>query len=100
MKKFINGLLALMLLVFAGVSTTSCSDEDYNTDQYQKGVHLNVFGPSPVMRGGQLRFLGSNLDQVAQVIIPGVDPITNIEVIASGVPSEIRVTVPKDGPEP
>ena len=100
MKKFINGLLALILLVFAGVSTTSCSDEDYNTDQYQKGVHLNVFGPSPVMRGGQLRFLGSNLDQVAQVVIPGVDPITNIEVVASGVPSEIRVTVPKDGSEP
>lgn len=100
MKKFINGLIAIVLLLCSGVCTTGCSDDDYNTDQYQKGVHLNVFGPSPVMRGGQLRFLGSNLDQVAQVVIPGVDPITNIEVVTSGIPSEIRVTVPKDGSEP
>jgi hypothetical protein len=52
------------------------------------------------MRGGQLRFLGSNLDQVAQVQIPGVPAITAIEVIQAGVPSEIRVTVPHDGPIP
>ena len=52
------------------------------------------------MRGGILRFLGSNLDQVTSIVIPGVDPVTDIEVVQAGVPSEIRITVPKDGPEP
>lgn len=83
-----------------GLSLTACSEDDLDTNQYQKGVHLNVYGPQPVMRGGQLRFLGSNLDQIAQVLIPGCEPITNIEVVKAGLPSEIRVTLPKDGPEP
>ena len=50
------------------------------------------------MRGGQLRFIGSNLDQIREVIIPDGISITNIQVVSAGVPSEIRVTVPKDGP--
>lgn len=89
----------LLAIALTGLSLTACSEDDLDTNQYKGGVSLNVYGPQPVMRGGTLRFLGSNLDQIAQVKIPGVDPITNIEVIKSGVPSEIRVTVPKDGPE-
>lgn len=89
----------LIAIALTGLSLTACSEDDLDTNQYKGGVSLNVYGPQPVMRGGMLRFLGSNLDQIAQVKIPGVDPITNIEVIKSGVPSEIRVTVPKDGPE-
>lgn len=88
------------MVTLIGLSLTSCSDDDLKTGQYGGGVQLNVFGPSPVMRGGTLRFIGSNLDQINQVLIPGVSPITNIEVVKSGVPSEIRITVPKDGPEP
>ena len=99
MKK-INHILALLVVALMGLSLTACSEDDLDTNQYQKGVHLNVYGPQPVMRGGQLRFLGSNLDQIAQVLIPGCEPITNIEVVKAGLPSEIRVTLPKDGPEP
>lgn len=99
MKK-IKNILALLVVALMGLSLTACSEDDLDTNQYQKGVHLNVYGPQPVMRGGQLRFLGSNLDQIAQVLIPGCEPITNIEVVKAGLPSEIRVTLPKDGPEP
>ena len=99
MKK-IKNILALLVVALMGLSLTACSEDDLDTNQYQKGVHLNVYGPQPVMRGGQLRFLGSNLDQIAQVLIPGCEPITNIEVVKAGFPSEIRVTLPKDGPEP
>lgn len=99
MKK-INHILALLVVALMGLSLTACSEDDLDTNQYQKGVHLNVYGPQPVMRGGQLRFLGSNLDQIAQVLIPGCEPITNIEVVKAGFPSEIRITLPKDGPEP
>ena len=99
MKK-IKNILALLVVALMGLSLTACSEDDFDTNQYQKGVHLNVYGPQPVMRGGQLRFLGSNLDQIAQVLIPGCEPITNIEVVKAGFPSEIRITLPKDGPEP
>lgn len=81
-----------------GLSLTACSEDDLDTNQYQQGVHLNVYGPQPVMRGGQLRFLGSNLDQISRIQIPGCDEITNIEVVKAGIPSEIKITVPKDGP--
>ncbi|MBR1463899.1 MAG: hypothetical protein IJ604_11085 [Prevotella sp.] len=99
MKKYYNIFTMLVIALVAGLSLTACSEDDLDTNQYQQGVHLNVYGPQPVMRGGMLRFLGSNLDQVASVTIPGVPPITSIEVIKSGIPSEIRVQVPKDGPE-
>ena len=99
MKK-IKNILALLVVALMGLSLTACSEDDLDTNQYQKGVHLNVYGPQPVMRGGQLRFLGSNLDQIAQVLIPGCEPITNIEVVKAGLPCEIRITLPKDGPEP
>lgn len=98
MKKIFNisALLAMCLMILAG-----CQEEMVSTDQYaEDGVTLKAFGPSPVMRGGELRFLGTNLDKVVEVLIPGVDPITEITVVKSGIPSEIRVTVPKDGPEP
>ena len=100
MKK-IYSLYTLLVMALLGLSLTACSSEDdLDTNQYKGGVALNVYGPSPVMRGGQLRFLGSNLDQVNEVIIPDGISVTNIQVVQAGVPSEIRVTVPKDGPVP
>ena len=99
MKKIYN-VFTLLAVAFVGLSLTACSSDDLDTQQYKEGVSLNVYGPSPVMRGGQLRFLGSNLDQIREVILPENISITNIEVIQAGTPSEIRVTVPKDGPVP
>jgi len=98
MKK-IKNIFALLVVALVGLSLTACSEDDLDTNQYQGGVGLSAYGPNPVMRGGTLRFVGSNLDQIASIQIPGVSAITNFEVIKSGIPSEIRVTVPKDGPE-
>lgn len=98
MKKYYN-IFTLLVVALVGLSLTACSEDDLDTNQYQQGVYLNVYGPSPVMRGGMLRFLGSNLNNVVSVTLPGCSPITNIEVIQAGVPSEIRIQVPKDGPE-
>ena len=81
MKNYIFSFLTLLAIALSGLSLTSCNEDDLVTNQYQKGVALNVFGPSPVVRGGTLRFLGSNLDMVTQVIIPGVDPITDIDQV-------------------
>ena len=90
----------VLLSCLMAVGLTACSDDDLSTNQYQQGVHLNVFGPSPVMRGGSVHFYGSNLDQVKQVIIPGMDPVTNYEVIKAGIPSEIVVILDKEKPQP
>ena len=100
MKKYFFNILMLFAVGLAGLSMAACSEDDLDTNQYRSGVSLNAWGANPLMRGGVLRFVGSNLDQIAQVKVPGVDPITNIEVVKAGVPSEIRITVPKDGPVP
>jgi hypothetical protein len=97
MKKLSQLFLLMVTLL---LSFSSCGDDDLDTNQYSGGISLNVYGPNPCTRGGVLRFVGSNLDQIASVSIPGVDAITNFEIKRSGVPSEIWVTVPKDGPEP
>lgn len=100
MMKKINTLWTLMLVASLLLGLSACDGEDnLSTNQYSGGVSLNVFGPSPVVRGGTLRFFGSNLDQIVQVVIPGVNAIEDIEVVKSGIPSEIRVQVPIEGPE-
>ena len=77
MKK-IKNIFSLLVVALAGLLLTACSKDDLGTNQYQGGVSLNVYGPSPVMRGGQLRFLGSNLDQIREVIIPDGISITKV----------------------
>lgn len=78
----------------------SCTKRELDTAQYSdSAVTLASFGPNPVMRGGQLRFFGSNLQEIVEVNVPGVPAITSIEVVASGKTSEIRVTLPVEGPE-
>lgn len=92
-----NRLSVLLLagaLFLTGVSFTSClKGDDVDTNQYTGGISLNVFGPSPVPRGGELRFLGSGMNQVTAVVIPGCAEITDIKVISD---TEIRVTVPQE----
>lgn len=92
-----NKLSVLFLagaLLMTGVSFTSClKGDDVDTNQYTGGISLNVFGPSPVARGGELRFLGSGMDQVTAVWIPGSGDVTDIRVISD---TEIRITVPQD----
>ena len=97
MKNF-KYIYTLLVMALVGLSLTACSEDNLDTNQYKGGISLNAYGPNPVMRGGTLRFVGSNLDQVASIQIPGVTPITNYETVKAGIPSEIRVTVHKDGP--
>lgn len=94
MKKLIS-ILSIGLLLF-----TACQQEVLDTNQYSSSeVKLVSFGPNPVMRGATLCFYGSNLDKVGAVEVPGVAPITDIEVVKSGNPSEIRVQLPAEGTE-
>ena len=88
--------LAGLLLTGSGISFTSCQGDDVDTNQFTGGISLNVFGPCPVARGGELRFIGSGMNQVTAVSIPGCADITDIQVISD---REIRVTVPQEAEE-
>ena len=65
---------------------TACEkDED-------SAVTLDAFGPTPVLRGETIRFIGSNLNRVTAVVFPD-----NIEVApAVASPGEITAVVPQD----
>lgn len=97
-KTSIISALALVCLAVLGLS--GCKHEELDTEQFSDSqVRMLGFAPNPVARGGALRIVGSNLQKVQQVEIPGVEPITEIEVISEGKVSEIRVVVPVNGPE-
>lgn len=94
MKKYskYTALLMMCLMLVTSLSFTACNDDDFDTNQNRGGISLEVFGPCPVARGGELRFIGSGMDQINSVSIPGCDDITDIKVVSG---SEIRVTVPQ-----
>lgn len=82
----------MCLMLVTSLSFTACNDDDFDTNQNRGGISLEVFGPCPVARGGELRFIGSGMDQINSVSIPGCDDITDIKVVSG---REIRVTVPQ-----
>lgn len=95
MKKYFNTFIMLVIALM-GLSLTGCSNDDLNTDQFGNDITLQSFGPCPVLRGGTLHFMGSNLDQISEIDLPGADPITQYEVLKSGRESEITIQVPAE----
>ena len=98
MKKIFGfSMLAAAVLVLAGL--TSCNRNALDTDQYSGTVALAAIAPNPVMRGGELRLIGANLETVSEVRFSGGVSVSSIQTITAGPRSEIRVTVPLEGPE-
>ena len=98
MKKIFkfSALIALCSLIGA----VACTREEVSTEQLSdSAVVFSAFAPNPVVRGAELRIMGSNLDKIVEVQIPGAEPITEIEVVSSGRVSEIRVVTPAAGAE-
>ena len=90
----------MLLALCSLMGLAACSPDELSTDQFADDtVVMSAFAPNPVVRGAELRIKGSNLDKIVEVQIPGSEPITDIEVVASGRISEIRVVVPKAGAE-
>lgn len=92
MSKYISlrNLLSLFLLALV-VLFGACEDDD---DNVGAKVELKSFGPS-VMRGGELKFIGTNLNEVTAIILP-----ENVEIPASSftmhTPGLIVVAVPDE----
>lgn len=71
MKKYLNSFFALFVLVLVGTAFSSCTDEAYNTDPYNKsGVSILAFGPAPTERTHEIRITGTHLDKVDKVVFP------------------------------
>jgi hypothetical protein len=88
-------LFILLCTVLAGTMLTSSC----NKDEGGNGLTvLNSYGPMPIARGAELRFIGENLDKVTAIILPD-----NIEIAASEFTSKsstlITLTVPQNAVE-
>ena len=89
-----------LLACLAMIGLASCTQEELSTDQYSDGaVAFSAFGPNPVVRGDTLTILGSNLEKVKEVRLPGVDPVTEFAEVVAGPKGQLKVVVPVEGPE-
>lgn len=60
------------MVALVGLSLTGCSEDDLDTNPYNKsGVNIVAFGPSPILRTQEIRITGTNLGSVTQVAFPG-----------------------------
>ncbi len=74
-KYNIAASFVICLLLISSYLFVACEkDDDKKSDQ----IELFSYGPMPVARGGELRFIGRNLDKVTEIILPD-----NIEIPAS-----------------
>jgi hypothetical protein len=100
MKKIYEMSTRLMLCLFlAGglCMAASCDDDELSTDQMSGSeIILRAFGPNPVLRGGELRFIGVNLNKVTGVAIPGAGEVTDF---TKKEPTDLRLTVPQSATE-
>ncbi len=80
-------LLLFAGLVVAGICFEACKKDEDTSNM----IELLSFGPSPVLRGGELRFIGHNLDKVTSIILAN-----NVEVntFNSKSPDLLTITVP------
>lgn len=86
LKKY---FLPLSLLVFFSASLLLV--ESCKKDDPENLVELNSFGPSPALRGGNIRFIGKNLDQVTAIVLANNVEVTTFK---SKTATEIVLTVP------
>lgn len=99
-KKFkIASLVMMCLVLISALFIISACDngDELSTDQMtDTGITVKAFGPSPALRGGEIRFVGTNVDRATGVVIPGVPEITEFTKKEK---TEIRVIVPQTAQE-
>lgn len=86
-KRVSAGLLAYLIL--SGIGMTACKKDEQTS---VNTVQLEVFGPSPVLRGGEIKFIGKNLNKVTSIVLAEGQEITEITVVS---PEEIWITIPQ-----
>jgi hypothetical protein len=69
---------------------SSCNKDD--DDEGSTAVELLSFGPSPALRGGELKIIGRNLDRVTAVVLPEDITVDNFDSQTSTL---ITLTIPE-----
>lgn len=89
--KNINRTLSILFvgLLAVGILFNACKKDDDTSDK----IELFSFGPSPVLRGGELRFIGANLDKVTAIVLSNNVQVTSFK---SKTPEQIVITVPQE----
>ena len=85
-------LLTALYISMSGTLIVSCNDDD---DEMSSEVMLLSYGPMPIARGGELRFIGENLQNVSAVILPDGIEITSSEFTEHNATS-IKLIVPQN----
>ncbi len=87
-NKFLYASLMACILI-GGTLFSSCDrdEEDLTT------VKLSVFGPSPALRGGELKFIGTNLDKATAIVL---QPNIEITEFVSKTATELVITIPQN----
>lgn len=75
--------LALLTMTFSGC----------NKDDESGTVILESFGPSPALRGGNIYFLGQNLDKVTTIVFPENVEVSDFELESN---NRIKAKVPQE----
>ena len=89
MQNRIYNKYSLFLLLFTvSILFTKCGKEESEN----VAVEVLSFGPSPALRGGDLKFIGNNLDKISAVILPQNVEVTNFK---SKSKEELVVVIPQ-----
>lgn len=96
-RKYINFSLVVAVICLVSASLfSSCKDNDEDEDDGT--IVLNSYGPMPIARGAELRFIGKNLDKITAIVLPG-----DIEIPASEFGTKtstlVTITVPQNAIE-
>ncbi len=95
--------LNLLLVVIAlGSMMVSCNDDEDNASDE---IVLLSYGPSPILRGDEIKFIGRNLDQVTAIVFPDEVEVTDfvskeagtivVVVPEAAVPGDIVIKTPQ-----
>jgi hypothetical protein len=87
--QFRNWALLFATLWVVGVLLPSCEGKE----EQETRVLLYSFGPMPIARGAELKFIGVNLDKVTSVILPDNITITTFTTKTSTL---LTLTVPQE----
>lgn len=80
----------MLSILMGGLLFSSCEDDD---KEDLTTIKLNVYGPSPALRGGELKFIGMNLDKVTSIVLS--DNVT-VSTFVSKKANEIIITIPQE----
>ncbi len=96
-KKYIKSVLLIFLIGVMGSSVffTSCKDDD---DDGSNATELLSYGPMPIQRGAELRFIGQNLNAVTSVKLPVGIEISKSE-FTEHTANSIKLIVPQTAEE-